>query len=138
MDEKDKLLLAELSRNARQPMIALARRIGLSRSATQERLAKLETTGAITGYTLAGASSSPPEQIAHMFLHLRDGMTCAKIGLRIKAIPGVAAVYSVAGDIDLIIRLEAISMNNIEAARAAVAALPGLSVSRTILTLRVL
>jgi Lrp/AsnC family transcriptional regulator, leucine-responsive regulatory protein len=136
MDDKDKLLLAELGRNARQPMVALARRIGLSRSATQERLAKLEATGVIMGYTLAGASTS--EQTAHMILHLKDGMTCAKIGPRIKAIPGVAAIYSVAGDIDLIIRLDGASMADIESARASVTALPGLTVSRTIMTLKVL
>jgi Lrp/AsnC family transcriptional regulator, leucine-responsive regulatory protein len=138
MDDKDKLLLAELTRNSRQPMVALARRLGLSRSATQERLAKLERSGMIAGYTIVGASLPSVEQTAHMNLQLKMGMTCTKIGPQIKSVPGVAAVYSVAGDIDLIVRLEAANMSDIETARAAVTALPGLLVMRTIVTLKML
>ncbi|RVL60625.1 AsnC family transcriptional regulator, partial [Sinorhizobium meliloti] len=39
LDEKDLKLISLLRRNARAPIVALARHIGLSRSATQDRMA---------------------------------------------------------------------------------------------------
>ncbi|WP_080606022.1 MULTISPECIES: AsnC family transcriptional regulator [Sinorhizobium] len=47
LDEKDLKLISLLRRNARAPIVALARHIGLSRSATQDRMARLEGSGAM-------------------------------------------------------------------------------------------
>jgi Lrp/AsnC family transcriptional regulator, leucine-responsive regulatory protein len=52
LDDKDEALLLALERDARASVVALAREIGLSRSATQERLGRLERSGAIAGYTV--------------------------------------------------------------------------------------
>jgi DNA-binding Lrp family transcriptional regulator len=45
LDAKDHELLALLRRNARTPVFTLAKALGLSRSATQERLQRLESSG---------------------------------------------------------------------------------------------
>ncbi len=52
LDETDHKMLALLAENARQSVKELARRIGLSRSAAQERLARLERDGILAGYTI--------------------------------------------------------------------------------------
>ncbi len=49
IDDIDRLLISLLSANARQPAALLARRLGLSRSAVQERLKRLERDGVIAG-----------------------------------------------------------------------------------------
>ena len=59
IDETDRQLLALLRRNARMPLVALARAVRLSRSAVQGRLARLERSGAIGGYTIRGRQSAP-------------------------------------------------------------------------------
>ena len=41
-DRKDRQLLALLQANAREPTASLARKLGVSRSAVQERIARLE------------------------------------------------------------------------------------------------
>lgn len=57
--DKDAELLALLRLNAREPTASLARKLGLSRSTVQDRLARLEDSGVIAGYTvrLAAATS---------------------------------------------------------------------------------
>ena len=49
LDAKDRGLLSLLRTNARLPVVALAKALGLSRSATQERLQRLESGGTIQG-----------------------------------------------------------------------------------------
>lgn len=50
LDDLDWALLAELQRDARQPVTQLGKSINLSTSATSERLRRLEEAGVITGY----------------------------------------------------------------------------------------
>lgn len=56
LTEKDEALLALLKDNARMPVSALARELGVSRSTVQDRLKRLEETGIITGYRVRFAS----------------------------------------------------------------------------------
>ena len=131
MDDKDRTLLSMLRRNARQPLVALARGIDLSRSATQERLARLEKTGAIVGYTVVESAPSENRQSAYLMVSLKPGFKCAQVVPRLRAIPHLAAIDSVTGDIDIVVRVEAHSVNDIEAARAAISAIPGIAEVRT-------
>lgn len=50
LDPHDKQILTELSNDARLPFAELARRIGLSASATTERVKQLESIGLIRSY----------------------------------------------------------------------------------------
>ncbi|VAX04493.1 hypothetical protein MNBD_ALPHA03-1303 [hydrothermal vent metagenome] len=59
MDNIDKKILKELRANARIPVTVLAQNVGRSRAAVQARLIKLETSGAIRGYTIREALENP-------------------------------------------------------------------------------
>lgn len=50
MDKYDRMLLAALLENGRASYAELARKVSLSAPAVAERVAKLETSGVITGY----------------------------------------------------------------------------------------
>ena len=52
LDEKDRLLIKLLSRDARMPVSELSKRVGLSGPATSERMRRLEAGGIITRFTL--------------------------------------------------------------------------------------
>lgn len=52
LDEKDRLLIKLLSRDARMPVSELSKRVGLSSPATSERMRRLEASGIITRFTL--------------------------------------------------------------------------------------
>lgn len=51
-DEKDRLLIKLLSRDARMPVSELSKRVGLSGPATSERIRRLEAGGIISRFTL--------------------------------------------------------------------------------------
>ena len=50
LDQKDRLILAEVQRDAKLPQAEIARRVGLSTAAVNERLRKLENAGVIRRY----------------------------------------------------------------------------------------
>lgn len=52
LDDLDRNILAHLSQDARVSVAVLARRMKVARSTVQARLERLETSGAIAGYTV--------------------------------------------------------------------------------------
>ena len=58
MDVIDKQIMAELTANARIPLVALASRVHLSRNAVKQRIERLERDGIITGYTVVRRRAS--------------------------------------------------------------------------------
>lgn len=127
MDDKDRLLITLLRRDARRSIVALARDLDLSRSATQERLAKLLASGAIAGFTVVEGLTNGSRQLAYLFLKLRAGRRCAHILPGLRRLPCIAAAHSVAGPFDLILTVEGEDVAAIERARQAVAAVDGVA-----------
>lgn len=136
LDEKDLKLISLLRRNARAPIVSLARHIGLSRSATQDRLTRLEGSGAIAGYTVVEGTPSAIVQAAHLLVRFENGKTCEQIAPRVKSIPFVTRIDSLAGEIDLLVSIDADSIDSVEEARRQAAAVPGIAEVTTALVLR--
>jgi Lrp/AsnC family transcriptional regulator, leucine-responsive regulatory protein len=126
VDDKDRLLLSLLRRDARRPVVALARDLGLSRTATQDRLAKLQASGAIARFTIVDGDAHARES-AYLMVQLERGVRCAQIISKVRALSSVEAIHSVTGTIDMIIRVAAQHIGGIEEARAEVAGLSGVA-----------
>lgn len=126
MDDKDRLLLSLLRRDARRPVVALARDLGLSRTATQDRLAKLQASGAIASFTIVDGGGRTREG-AYLMVQLERGVRCAQIAPKVRMVSTVEAIHSVTGAIDMIVRVSAEHVDGIEKARAEVAGLPGVA-----------
>lgn len=126
MDDKDRLLLNLLRRDARKPVVALARDLGLSRTATQDRLAKLRASGAIAGFTITESEGGARES-AYLMVRLERGFRCAQIAPKVRAAPTVEAIHSVTGAVDMIVRVAADHVEGIEQVRAEIAGLPGVA-----------
>jgi DNA-binding Lrp family transcriptional regulator len=126
MDDKDRLLLSLLRRDARRPVVALARDLGLSRTATQDRLTKLQASGAIATFTIVEGDGGARES-AYLMVQLERGVRCAQIISKVRMVPSVEAVHSVTGVIDMIIRVSAEHVDGIEKARAEVSGLAGVA-----------
>lgn len=126
MDEKDRLLLGLLRRDARRPVVALARDLGLSRTATQDRLTKLQASGAIARFTIVGGEEQARE-MAYLTVRLEKGTRCAQIAPKVRALASVEAVHSVTGTIDMIVTVASAHVDGIERARVELAGLPGVA-----------
>ena len=133
MDKIDNQLMTELRRDARAPIIALARAIGLSRSATQARIKRLVDKGFITGFTIV--ESLQAAQTAHLLVKLKSGFKCAQIVPKLKKHSGIIRIHSVTGTSDILIQCESAATEGIETIRSAVVETPGVETVTTMIVL---
>ena len=132
LDEKDEALIQALERDARASVVALAREIGLSRSATQERLGRLQRGGTIAGYTVVrGRADSRTRLNACLMVRHGRGGSCTRAVAPLKRIPEVKGIQSLAGDPDLLVQVSAVDAADLDRIAEAVRALPGIEAVTT-------
>jgi len=105
-DETDLALLSLLGENARLPVTTLARRLGIARTTVQSRIDRLETSGAIRGYTLIAGTALDPAIRATALVQI-ETRTGPAVLARLKSLPEVRAVHTTSGRWDLIVELAA-------------------------------
>jgi DNA-binding Lrp family transcriptional regulator len=127
LDDRDRRLLDLLRRDARMSIVALARELNLSRSATQERLAKLRSSGIIDGFTIREGKRSGARQSAYVMVSFEGGYRCAQIVPKLERLSSIGMIHSVTGPIDLVIRIDAEDIAGIESSRSAIAAIEGVA-----------
>lgn len=127
LDETDRKLIALLRKDARAPVVALAKGVGLSRSAVQARLARLEDEGTIRGYTALLGGAHTPAVRAILLLRI-ETRPCAAVLKRFAGWPEIAACWSVAGPaLDAVVLAETDSNEALGELRARLAEIPGIA-----------
>ncbi|MBI3131745.1 MAG: Lrp/AsnC family transcriptional regulator [Acidobacteria bacterium] len=134
LDELDRRILGELGADARLTQVALAARVGLSRSAVQERLKRLERDGVILGYTLRLGLDKAPGVRAYLLVK-GTGASHDRAVRTLETYPEVRVADSVSGDTDLVLQLEAPRLEDINRVRDEVAKLPGIASTQTLLVM---
>ena len=119
LDDIDRKLIGLLRGNARLPLVSLAHKIGLSRSATQERLKRLETNAIIKGYTIRFADPADTRVRAWISVKFAPGYSCDQVVPGVLAHPEVRLCHAIAGPIDLMILVEADDHGGLSALRDA-------------------
>jgi DNA-binding Lrp family transcriptional regulator len=136
LDDLDRRILSELQADARLSQAAIAARVGLSRSAVQARIARLEACGVIAGDTVRmGAPRSRPGVRAYLLVQ-GSGPSHDRAVKALEAFPEVRVADSVSGDTDLVLQLEADSLEDVNRVRDDVARLPGVAGTRTLLVMQ--
>jgi DNA-binding Lrp family transcriptional regulator len=137
LDGKDRLLLAYLRRHARMTTVELAGKLGLSRSSVHARIARLERSGIIRGYTVVLSEESLSERLRCWFvIRVEKGATTQPLLDGLRAIRGVGAVYLLTGDVDALVEVVASTTLDIDTTRLEIASLEGVSEVRTHVVLR--
>lgn len=107
LDEVDRQILAELTRDGRMSMRTLAERLHISRANAYARLDRLRTTGVVRGFradvdpVAAGLGTS-----AYVTVNLNQA-EWRDVGARLRALPGVAHLALVGGEFDVIMLVRA-------------------------------
>ncbi len=115
LDDTDRALLALLRENARAPTTELARRLKLSRTTVQSRLARLERSRAIAGYTVTAPADEEAALVrAHILITLEPRKS-ASIEAALRRIPELRTLHSVSGPFDLIAIVAATSIGELDA-----------------------
>jgi DNA-binding Lrp family transcriptional regulator len=115
ISRQDQKLLLHLRQNARCSVSDLARALDLSRSTVQNRIAKLEASGVIRGYSVElGGEYTATQVEAHVSIKVFQKLT-ARTNSALEQISQVSQLYSVSGEYDLIAIVQAQSLEELSA-----------------------
>ena len=135
MDDTDRQLLSLMRDNARASVASLAKLLRVSRGTVQNRLARLEADGTITGYTVR----LKPQVEKH---RIRALMTVAVQGNRVDALlfalrgdPAVSGLHTTNGRWDIVAELQADSLEAFDRVLGRIRLLDGVANTETSLLL---
>ena len=131
LDQKDILLVKALRKNARASLVSLARDIGLSRSATHDRVIKLEELGIIQRYTIDVDRTVLPSKRAFLSIQFSNEFAQKELADVINAFEGVEGAYCLSGDIDMLAYCECETDEDLATLRDHVSNLDGVIEVRT-------
>jgi len=106
LDDVDVALLRLLAEDARASQRSLARELGMSPPAIGDRLARLERTGVIRGYSVVidwAAAGFPV--VIYLAITASQGHDLGPVMAEVSRLPEVENLTVVTGDLDLLVRL---------------------------------
>jgi DNA-binding Lrp family transcriptional regulator len=121
MDEIDMHIVSLLRTNARTPLKTIAAKVELARSTVRERLVKLEEAGVILGYH---ARVADVDRLSALLLLKLAKTPAPRTVAAITALPEVCRCYSLSGDIDLAVEIEARTTSQLNVTRDRIATFP--------------
>ncbi|MPZ73319.1 MAG: AsnC family transcriptional regulator [Nitriliruptorales bacterium] len=114
VDSIDHRLLELLKNDARLSMADLGRLVGLSRTAALARVRRLERTGTIRGYHADVSAAPYEEHVARVGIVVNAADTAAYVR-RLMSIEEVTEAETVAGELDLLVRMTAANAARLDA-----------------------
>lgn len=135
-DEIDNQILAELTTNARISLVTLGERVRLSRNAVRLRIERMEREGVIKGYTVVRGRSGEGDRVSAMlFVYRVDRMRGADVLSELAKIPEVKRCDILTGDLDVLARVDARSVERVQEIWEFVSRLPGVQNTVTSISL---
>lgn len=135
MDDLDRNILAQLSGDARMSVAVLARRLRVARSTVQARLERLESTGAIAGYTLRLGEAARGARIRATVLLGIEPRAQPGVLSRLKSLPQVERVHSTSGRVDLLLQLATSSTTELDETLDRIGGIEGVRSSESLIHL---
>ena len=139
MDGLDRRILAALQGDGRQTNARLAETLGMSQSATHDRVRRLEREGMIRGYRAVVAPEGmdvglqafvAAELHAHSHAHIED------FERGIVRVPGVRACYHITGRFDYLVHVAVRDLGRLRTLiKTDIASIPGVAKLETLLVL---
>lgn len=113
LSDADKSLINALKENARLSVSDLARKLSLSRSTIQNRLARLESTGVISGYSVKLSETYLQNRVsAHVSIKVKQKLT-TQTNVELKRFTAITQLYAISGEYDLIAIVEESSLEQL-------------------------
>ena len=135
MDDLDRGIVAHLAQDARLSVAVLARRLKVARSTVQARLERLETSGAIAGYTLRLGDSAREHRIRATCLLTIEPRSQVGILSRLRNMPEVERIHTTSGRVDLLLQLAAASTSQLDDVLDQIGGLTGVRSSESLIHL---
>ncbi len=127
LDEIDRGLIALLRANARMTTASMGRQLGLSRSAVQERLKRLERDKVVAGYTIELGSAGDQSGVsAHVLLTI-DPKYHERALAALKLVPEISSCYTASGVHDAIAMIRASNAAHLDDVLTRIGRAPGIT-----------
>lgn len=130
MDKFDQLILQQLRLNARQSISDIAAAVHLSRSAVTERIRKLEQQKVILGYQVVLQQSTEPK-VRAFFEIQHKAARCQELIPYLHSFAELKSCHGISGEVDLMLFVEADSMERLHQIRELIDAHPDIVRIRT-------
>ena len=135
-DEIDRSILLELQRDSRQTYAEIGTKVGLAAASVHDRVKKLEKRGVIDGYGAhVNADALGLSTLAFIQIRLENNSNCMLVAPNFIQFPEVEECHSVAGDVDVILKVRAANPHELEQLLYRVKQVPGVSRTTTLVTL---
>jgi DNA-binding Lrp family transcriptional regulator len=135
MDDTDRELIALLRVNARATVASLAKQLKVARGTVQNRIAKLEGSGTIAGYTVRLRPQIDVNRIAAMMTIEVEGNHLDKVLRSLRGDPSVHTLHTTNGRWDLIAEISADSLEAIDQVISRIRLIDGIARTETSLLL---
>lgn len=130
VDKFDQQIIALLRADARLAVSQIAREVNLSRSAVSERIRQLEQNGTIQGYHARIAEPQGAAVKCYLELYY-SGARCENFAERMRAYPEIRRCSGISGETDMLVYIEAPSMERLAAIRGDIEKFPGMQKVKT-------
>ncbi len=135
MDDLDRQLIGLLRANARLPAATIARTLRISRGTVQNRLARLEQSGVIAGYTVRLAAVDEDHRITALTLIAVEGNNAEKVLRSLRGDASVSTLHTTNGRWDIIAELRADTLEEFDRVLSRIRRIEGVANSETNLLL---
>lgn len=136
MDDTDRKLLAALLADARVSYADLARQVGLSAPAVQERVRKLEREGVLLGSSARLAPARVGLGVSALVgLQQREAVDADEITAALAAVPEVEDCWFVAGDEAFVVKVRVADLEDLDRTLRVLRHVPGVTRTRTTVVL---
>ena len=135
MDDIDRQLIALLRNDARASVASLAKKLGVARGTVQNRMARLESSGTLVGYTIRLKPDVEEQRIRALMTVAVEGNQLDAVMRKLRGEPAVSALYSTNGRWDIVAELRAESLEGFDRVLARIRLIEGISQTETSLLL---
>lgn len=126
MDKFDHAIIDLLAQNARRPIATIGSEIGLSRTAVNDRIRKLEDQGVIAGYTIKRGSDLQGDKVSAYFELTFRPFDLSIVKSHLQQITEVQQAHALSGPTDILLFVETRTMERLTQVRQLLAELPNL------------
>lgn len=135
MDDLDRRLIALLRADARATVASMAKALRVARGTVQNRIARLERDGTITGYTVRLKPQVDEHRIAALMTIAVEGNRAESVLRALRGDPAVEALHTTNGRWDIVAELRADSLEAFDRVLGRIRQVEGIASTETSLLL---
>lgn len=109
-DDLDRDLIALLRRDGRAPLSKLAHILGVSRGTVQNRMNRLQESGAVLGFTIRVQEQLEPDTVRALMMIEVVGRSTTQIIQKLRGLPELHRLHTTNGAWDLIAEIQTDSL----------------------------